>query len=75
MENQGSVSGDLAQPLVRRHSRSMSGRLSRGASLRLDGDWQVSPAKIPASPSAHEAPKKLVTLSDDGEDDDAKKDS
>ena len=44
-KNQGSVTGDFAQPLTRRHSRSSSGCLSRGASLRLDGDWLTSPAK------------------------------
>lgn len=44
-KNQGSVTGDFAQPLTRRHSRSSSGCLSRGASLRLDGDWLISPTK------------------------------
>lgn len=48
-----SVTGDLAQPLTRRHSRSSSGRLSRGASLRLDGDWTISPQKSVSTLELH----------------------
>lgn len=73
MENQGSVTGDLAQPLTRRHSRSNSSvslnrGMSRGASTRLDGDWDISPKRTLSKHSIHE---------DDvqSDDDDAKKDS
>lgn len=75
MENQGSVTGDFAQPLTRRHSRSSSGQMTRGGSVRLDGDWHVSPTKSPVSPSVHEAGTTGAVESDDGEDEDAKKDS
>lgn len=78
MVDQGSVSGDIAQPLTRRHSRSSSGRLSRGASLsslRLDGDWLTSPIKVPASPPIREANPNGKTASDDGESEGDKKDS
>ena len=75
MDNQGSVTGEFAQPLTRRHSRSSSGRLTRGGSLRLDGDWQISPVKSPLSPSVHETGTISAAQSDDGEDEDAKKDS
>ena len=59
MENQGSVTGDLAQPLTRRHSRSSSGismarSMSRGLSMRLDGDWDISPKTTPSKHSTHE---------------------
>lgn len=74
MENQGSVTGDLAQPLTRRHSRSSStvslGRaMSRGQSMRLDTDWDISPKTTPSKDFVHED----GTGSDD--DEDAKKDS
>ncbi len=75
LKSQGSVTGDLAQPLTRRHSRSSSGRLSRGASLRLDGDWLVSPNKGPVSPCIDEADANAKTESDEGETEIAKKDS
>ncbi len=81
MVDQGSVSGDIAQPLTRRHSRSSSGRLSRGASLsrgsslRLDGDWLTSPIKVPASPAIREADPNGKPASDDGESEGDKKDS
>lgn len=77
MENQGSVTGDLAQPLTRRHSRSSSGvpmgrAMSRGQSTRLDGDWDISPKTTPSNHFIHEG----GTESDDDKDDeDAKKDS
>lgn len=81
MVDQGSVSGGAAQPLTRRHSRSNSGRLSRGASLsrgsslRLDGDWLTSPIKVPASPLIREVNPSGKTASDDGESEGDKKDS
>ena len=77
MENQGSVTGDLAQPLTHRHSRSSSGvstgrAMSRGQSTRLDGDWDLSPKTTPTKHSRHGS----GTESDDVEDvEDAKKDS
>lgn len=74
MENQGSVTGNLAQPLTRRHSRSISGvslsrGMSRGQSMRLDGDWDTSPKTTPLKHSTYED----GTGSED--DEDAKKDS
>lgn len=76
LENQGSVTGDLAQPLTRRHSRSNSGMsraMSRGASLRLDGDWQISPNKSPSKHSIHE--DHTESDLDDDDDEAVKKDS
>lgn len=49
--------------------------MTRGGSVRLDGDWHVSPTKSPVSPSVHEAGTTGAVESDDGEDEDAKKDS
>ena len=59
MENQGSVTGDLAQPLTRRHSRtgstvSLGRAMSRGQSMRLDTDWDISPKTTPSKDSMHE---------------------
>ena len=69
MQNQGSITGDLAQPLTRRHSRA----LSRGASFRLDGDWQISPQRTSSRHFTHEdGVEDSAELSDD---ETAKKDS
>ncbi|KAL3153933.1 hypothetical protein ABBQ32_013495 [Trebouxia sp. C0010 RCD-2024] len=70
MQNQGSITGDLAQPLTRRHSRA----LSRGASLRLDGDWQISPKRTSSRPLMHENGMEHSADVDD-DDETAKKDS
>jgi len=80
MVDQGSVTGDIAQPLTRRHNRSSSGRLrgaslSRGSSLRLDGDWLTSPNKVLAAPAIREADPNGKPASDDGESEGDKKDS
>lgn len=69
MQTQGSVTGDLAQPLTRRHSRALSG----GASLRLDGDWQISPQKTSSRPLIRE--DGMQHSADVDDDEIAKKDS
>lgn len=73
--DQGSVAGDVAQPLTRRHSRTSSsgslpthartksGGLIRGASTSLVEDWQVIPkAPLPGLPKTPSGEAKHAQL-------------